>query len=126
MTFAVHAQYDLHVPNTHIIDIIYITNLDFDALTMAAITPPILQWNLEMWTLLGPGQSVQYNYRGAHISGIAQNVHTWGIGQRVQCIGVSTFQFCKIGVMLNNCSYEKLILKVISTSITAVALRNVF
>ena len=54
----------------------------------------LIQWNLEMWTLLGPGQSVQYN-RGVHISGVPRNVDTWGIGQRVQYIGVSTFQFAK-------------------------------
>ena len=35
--FVTHAQYDSHVPN-----IISITNLDFDDLTVAALAPPII------------------------------------------------------------------------------------
>ena len=29
-------------------------------------------------------------YRGVHISGVPRNVDTWGIGQNVQYIGVSS------------------------------------
>ena len=37
MTFVVHAQNDLHVPNI----LLSIANLDFDDLTVAAFAPPI-------------------------------------------------------------------------------------
>ena len=54
-------------------------------------------------------------YRGVHISGVLRNVDTWGNRPKSPVFQVN---------ILLNWSYEKLILKAISTLITAVALRN--
>ena len=47
MTFVVHAQNDLHVPNI----LLSIANLDFDDLTVAAFAPPIRNFMAELASL---------------------------------------------------------------------------